>query len=324
MGTFRSSRRRWRLFVVTVGSAATALVAGAAIAFATVGYPTDSVTVMSACLTTSGASAGVLGSVAVGNNPAKSCGSNQTLVHLSGGTITRVTAGTGVSLAGSGGTGGTGYVNNGSTTVGLDSHYQLPQSNCSSGQFVASDGSGGWSCQTQKTYSGSDFALSNQSCDTGEFLTGFSATGTKQCGTDQTYKNGTGLSLTGNEFSLDSDYQLPQSCTNGQLVKSDGNNGWACTSAASSEGVSDLSDYEMWWPISLGDDDSGTASAYCNSGDIATGGGWTLGGDTSIIESGPTSSNGYEGWFAKGETGFGFGFNHGGLTVWVKCLTTLH
>ena len=56
------------------------------------------------------------------------------MVHLSGGTITQVTAGTGVAVSG---VGGTGYVNNGFATVGLDPKFQLPQSSCANGQFVA-------------------------------------------------------------------------------------------------------------------------------------------------------------------------------------------
>ena len=321
----RNSRTRTRRarFLFATSACAVAVLAGATMAFAVVGYPTDSVTVLTGCLTTSGSAAGNVGSVAVGNNPAKNCTANQMLVHLSGGTITRVTAGTGVSLAGSGGTGGTGYVNNGYATVGLDPNYQLPQSNCSSGQFVASNGSGGWACQSQQTYSGSDFAISNQTCDSGKFLIGFDSSGIKKCETDQTYSNGTGLALTGNVFSLDSKYQLPQGCTSGEVVKSNGSNSWACTSAPTSEGVSDLTDYYKWWSVFIDDSDDGSAFQYCNSGDIATGGGWEVTGDAEIIESGPHNSNGFEGWYAHAEVGFGLGFNSGHVIVYVKCLTSL-
>ncbi|HJQ51290.1 MAG TPA: hypothetical protein VJ838_12325 [Gaiellaceae bacterium] len=54
-----------------------------------------------------------------------------------GGTITGVTAGTGL----------TGGGTSGNVSVALDGSYQLPQSGCASGQVVKSDGSGGWSCQ---------------------------------------------------------------------------------------------------------------------------------------------------------------------------------
>jgi hypothetical protein len=253
----------------------------AAIAIAAVGYPTDSVTVMTGCLTTSGTSAGNVMSIAVGTNPVKACGSNQMPVHLSGGTITRITGGNGVTLAGSGGSGGTGFVNNGYATIGLDSHYQLPQNDCAAGQVVASNGSGGWSCQSQTTYSGSDFALSNQSCDSGQFLTGFDASGGKKCANDT-------------------------------------------DTASPAEGVSDLTDYTRDAFASLGDDQSKVAEAFCASGDIAAGGGWTLTGDAGTVQAGPVSDNGLEGWSVKAKTGIGDGFESGSLETVVKCLTTLH
>lgn len=268
---------RKRLLVGSL-AAVVASAAVAAIAIAAVGYPTDSVTVMTGCLTTSGTSAGNMMSVAVGSSPAKSCGSNQVLIHLSGGTITRVTAGTGVTLAGSGGTGGTGYINNGFTTVGLDSHYQLPQSGCAAGQFVSSNGSGGWTCQSQTSYTGSDFALSNQSCDSGQFLTGFDASGGKQCGTE----------------------------------------------SDTAEGVSDLTDYTRHAYVHLGDDDTQVVNVFCESGDIAVGGGWSVTDDATIVQAGPVNDNGYEGWSAKAQTGIGDTFEQGTVTAYVKCLTTLH
>jgi hypothetical protein len=274
--------KRSRKHVLVGSLAALIAFAGiAAIAIAAVGYPTDSVTVMTGCLTTSGTSAGNILSVAVGNNPVKSCGSNQMLVHLSGGTITRITAGNGVTLAGSGGTGGTGFVNNGFATVGLDSHYQLPQSGCAAGQVVASNGSGGWTCQSQTTYSGSDFALSNQSCDSGQFLTGFDASGGKQCADDT-------------------------------------------DTASPAEGVSDLTDYTHNTYVSLGDNESKVAESFCASGDIAVGGGWSLTDDATIVQAGPVSDNGLEGWSTKAKTGIGDGFEEGSVTTYVKCLTTLH
>ncbi|MDQ7029064.1 MAG: tail fiber domain-containing protein [Ardenticatenia bacterium] len=44
---------------------------------------------------------------------------------------------------------------------------------------------------------------------------------------DTTYTAGTGLSLSGDRFSLASTYQLPQTCSNGQVAKWDGS-AWAC------------------------------------------------------------------------------------------------
>ena len=145
------------------------IVLGGAAAIAIAEYPSDSVTVFTGCLSNGGSSAGNIGSFAVGSSPSKPCGSNQLLIHLSGGTITQVTAGTGVDVSG---VGGTGYVNNGFATVGIEPKYQLPQTSCSSGQFVASNGSGGWSCKSQQTYSGTDFAVSDKSCSAGQFVNG--------------------------------------------------------------------------------------------------------------------------------------------------------
>jgi hypothetical protein len=50
------------------------------------------------------------------------------------------------------------------------------------------------------------------------------------CGSDNntSYSAGTGLDLTGTTFSVNSGYQLPQSCSSGQVAKSDGSGGWSC------------------------------------------------------------------------------------------------
>ena len=197
---------RPRRLLVCLG-VATGVLAAAAIALAA--YPQDSVTVLTGCLSTGG-TGGNISNVAVGSSPTKSCGPNGVLIHLSGGTITQVSAGAGLTGGGS----------NGYVTLGVDPKYQLPQNGCSTGQFVASDGAGGWSCQSQKTYGGSDFALSNQSCDSGQFLTGIDASGRKLCGADQTYTNGTGIDLNGNSFRLISSYRLPQGCNSGEVATS--------------------------------------------------------------------------------------------------------
>lgn len=52
-----------------------------------------------------------------------------------------------------------------------------------------------------------------------------------QCGTDSnsTYSAGTGLTLSGSQFSISSPYRLPQSCSSGQIAKSAGpNSSWTC------------------------------------------------------------------------------------------------
>lgn len=191
-------------------------------------YPQDSVTVYTGCLTTGGSSSGNINNVTAGLVPLKPCNSNQKVVHLSGGTITSINAGTGLSGGGSNGsttlslassyalpqsctdgqiikwnatnnvwgcandqtyTNGTGLDLTGNT-FSINSSYRLPQS-CTNGQVPASDGSGGWTCVTPKTYSGSDFAKSNQSCNSGDFVDGIDSSGTVQCSPDQTYDGST-------------------------------------------------------------------------------------------------------------------------------------
>ena len=73
--------------------------------------------------------------MATGSAPLKPCGSKELLVHLGGGDITKVVAGTGL----------TGGGDNGAVTLGLDSAYSLPQA-CSAGQIPKSDGASPWAC----------------------------------------------------------------------------------------------------------------------------------------------------------------------------------
>ena len=198
MRYFRTRMRSTRFLLVSAAVGIVVL-AGAAVATASlVGYPTDSVTVMTGCLTTNGTGAGNIVNVAASpSNPSKACGSNQKLVHLSGGTITRVTAGSGLTTTGSGGTGGSGYVDNGFASLGLLPGFALPQA-CSAGQFPDWGG----------------------------------VSGTWGCGTDQntTYSAGTGLDLSNaNAFSINSAYQLPQSCSSGQIPGWNAQTlAWAC------------------------------------------------------------------------------------------------
>jgi hypothetical protein len=287
---------------VLVGAVLGALVLAGAVRVAQAAYPSDSVAQYAGCLSTNG-SGGNIDRVAVGLTPTKPCSSNEVLVHLSGGTITQVTAGTGL----------TGGGNNGFVTLGITPSFQLPQSNCSSGQFVASNGSGGWSCQSQKTYSGSDFALSNQSCGSGQFLTGIDASGVKQCAVDQTYSNGTGLDLSGNTFSLSSGYQLPQGCSSGQVATSNGNNTWSCHS-----GTGSMYTYEVSGGyVTVGDPldlsgDTESSWVYCNYGDLVTGGGEYT-DHVDQVYNGPYGN----GWEVTGSTG---PFSQGHVQAHAMCL----
>jgi hypothetical protein len=106
-----------------VFSTAVLLVVGAGVgAWAT--YPSTA-DVYTGCLTTSGSGAGQISKVAIGSSPLKPCSSTQHVVNLSGGTITSVTAGPGLTGGGS----------NGAVTIGLASGYALPQT-CSNGELV--------------------------------------------------------------------------------------------------------------------------------------------------------------------------------------------
>lgn len=191
---FRARSRR----LLLVGAAVSVVVLAGTAAIAYAAYPTNSVQVMTGCLTTSGTGAGNIVNTGIGGSPTKACGSNQTLVHLSGGTITQVTAGNGLGTTGSGGTdtgGSPNSINNGWVTLGLLPGFSLPQ-NCSSGQVAKSSGSNSWACANDLNTS---------------------------------YSNGTGLDLASGAFSIDPTYQLPQSCSDGQVAKWDNTNQvWTC------------------------------------------------------------------------------------------------
>lgn len=92
-----------------------------------------------------------------------------------------------------GGSGLTGGAENGAVTLGLTDQQKLPS--CSQGQIPEWNGSA-WAC-------GAD--------------------------DDTKYTAGTGLDLSGgNQFSILQRYQLPQSCSNGQVAKSNGSGSWNC------------------------------------------------------------------------------------------------
>lgn len=154
-----------KLAVVGLASA-TALAISAGISSAV--FPNDSVTHYAGCLNTNASPGGTFANVAVGETPSKPCGNGQLLVHLSGGDVTAV--GT---AAGSGLSGGK---DNGAAALALDS------TGCSSGGVLKWNGSS-WSCgsDSNTTYSGSDFALSNQNCASGQFDTGVDTSGHLSC-----------------------------------------------------------------------------------------------------------------------------------------------
>jgi len=82
---------------------------------------------------------------------------------------------------------------------------------------------------------------------------------------DTTYTAGTGLTLAGNQFSITTTYQLPQSCTNGQIPQWNGT-AWTCTSASAGDitGVTagtGLTGGGESGPVTLTVDFAGTGSA---------------------------------------------------------------
>src|SRR5690349_17193119 len=132
--------RMQRKWFVVAGLVLAATVAGGALA----AFPDTNVETYTGCLNTGGSAGGTVGQIQTGLSPLKPCGSNQKVVHLSGGDVTKVTAGAG--LAGGG--------DNGAVTLSLAGGYQLPQS-CAAGKIPQWDGSA-WQCADDQTYTNGD------------------------------------------------------------------------------------------------------------------------------------------------------------------------
>jgi hypothetical protein len=138
-----ASHRRTVRFMVVLAAVATgfALWASGAIAV----FPDSSVASYAGCLNTGGSAAGTFSQIAPGDTPSRTCGSNQMVVHLSGGDITAVRT-----PAGSGLSGGT---ENGAATLSLAGSFALPQS-CSDQQIAKwNNTSGAWACANDNAYS---------------------------------------------------------------------------------------------------------------------------------------------------------------------------
>lgn len=182
--------RRVRFTRARLLSTAGLVVAGSIVGGALAAFPDTGVETYTGCLNVGGTSGGQLSQMTTGVSPLKPCASNQKLVHLSGGDITKVTAGSGLMATPSAG-------DNGAVTLSLDGSHSLPQS-CPSGQVPKSDGSNAWSCgnDNDTTYSagtGLDLSSSNElsiksayripekACTSGQFATGFDSSGNITC-----------------------------------------------------------------------------------------------------------------------------------------------
>jgi hypothetical protein len=157
-------------------------------------FPDSNVDHYTGCLNTKVSPGGTFVNVAQGDSPSKACGSGQVLVHLSGGDITSVNAGTGLS----------GGSVNGAANVAIDPQYQLPQA-CTNDfvpKWVASSAT--WQCAADNNGGGTITGVT-----AGIGLTGGGTSGTVSVG-------------------VSGSYQLPQNCGNGQVAKSNGSNSWSC------------------------------------------------------------------------------------------------
>ena len=119
--------RRLARWAAVIAGGAVLVASGTALG----GHIASNVKSYTGCLTVNG---GTLVLVKEGNAPQKPCPSGAVQAHFSGGDITAITAGTGLS----------GGAENGAATLSIGAAYRLPQG-CTSGQIAAWSGSG-WSC----------------------------------------------------------------------------------------------------------------------------------------------------------------------------------
>ena len=156
---------------------------------------------------------------------------------------TTYTASTGLALSG--------------TQFSVAAPYRLPQA-CTSGQITAWNGTA-WVCAADNDSGGDITAVTagtgltgggttgsvtltadtaylqrrvSSTCAAGSSIRAINADGTVICEADDntTYSAGTGLALIGTQFSLSTPYQLPQTCTDGQMPQWTGA-AWGCGSS---------------------------------------------------------------------------------------------
>jgi hypothetical protein len=140
---------------MAIGFAGAVLVAaaiGGSAAWAAVSNPPANTT-YTGCLSST---SGTIYNIKQGLSPLAACTGADKQIIVSGGDITGVTAGTGL----------TGGAAKGAATLGIDPAYQLPQG-CSGGAAPASTGSGSWACSTGsgKRFSYQSIAVGDASPD---------------------------------------------------------------------------------------------------------------------------------------------------------------
>jgi hypothetical protein len=174
MGRVKHFRRPPLVFAAAL-MVALAIAGGTALA----GHLSGDVKSYTGCLTLSG---GTMSQIKEGDAPLRTCPSGSVQVHVSGGDITEIAAGTGVQVMNG---------ENGEATIGLDAKYSLPQS-CSSDDFAKWNGSG-WVCGryskgTGLALNGTEFSIApefqvknDQACASGQFAKGITSTGALDC-----------------------------------------------------------------------------------------------------------------------------------------------
>ena len=179
---------RWTTRRVVIVATLAFAVAGVVVGTSIAAFPSDNVKLYTGCLT----SGGTFVNVAEGNNPKSACDSPKQVVKLSGGDITKITAGTGVSVTPAAG-------DDGEVTVAVGAGYSLPQG-CDTTEFPMKS-STSWICADHSPGTGTTLTKSIASgagtisygissnyrvkntpdCASGRFATGFDDDGDIQC-----------------------------------------------------------------------------------------------------------------------------------------------
>jgi hypothetical protein len=193
-----STPTRWikrRVLAAAVAAVGVVAIAGTALA----GHQTSGVKSYTGCLVSGD---GVMIKIKEGNAPKSACSGGQVEAHFSGGDITKISVGSGLSLPNGG--------DNGEVRIVLDASHSLPQG-CDDGEVAkweTSTDPDKWVCRADN---------------------------------DTTYSPGTGLDLSaGNAFSIEPDYRVKNTpdCPSGEFAKGFSDAGVIdCVAPASPSGI---------------------------------------------------------------------------------------